>query len=161
MKLWEIKNNGVVQPVSKQRIGKHSSTTIELLLEMVFSTRTVQNGYKEDNWGNPVRQILCGGGVQYLHRSPASSMRRRKGNTVTWVWLGYPDPGGYKHGNLALQVERSLESVTVNCDRESRRTRTWEWQSWRGPAAIVNDSPIHSSERMLHKEYNRKYSVGK
>jgi hypothetical protein len=30
-----------------------------------------------------------------------------------------------------------------------------------GPAAIVNDRPIFSSERMLHKNYNRKYSVGK
>jgi hypothetical protein len=26
---------------------------------------------------------------------------------------------------------------------------------------IVNDRPILSSERMLHKDYDRKYSVGK
>jgi hypothetical protein len=32
---------------------------------------------------------------------------------------------------------------------------------WRGPASIVNDSPILSSERMLHKDYDRKCSVGK
>jgi hypothetical protein len=31
----------------------------------------------------------------------------------------------------------------------------------RGPAAIVNDRRILSSERMLHKEYDRKYSVEK
>jgi hypothetical protein len=31
---------------------------------------------------------------------------------------------------------------------------------WRRPAAIVNDIPILSSERMLHKSYNRKCSVG-
>jgi hypothetical protein len=47
--------NGVMQPVSMQRIGKHfpaaSNTheTIKLLLEMVFSTRSVQNSYLEDN----------------------------------------------------------------------------------------------------------------
>jgi hypothetical protein len=47
-------NNGVMQPISKQQIGKHASTTTELLLETVFSIRSVKNGYKEDNWGNPV-----------------------------------------------------------------------------------------------------------
>jgi hypothetical protein len=46
-----------MQPVSRQRIGKHvptetdTNTTIELLLETVFSTRSLQRGYKEDNWG--------------------------------------------------------------------------------------------------------------
>jgi hypothetical protein len=29
------------------------------------------------------------------------------------------------------------------------------------PAAIVNDRPILSSERMLHRDYNRKCSDGK
>jgi hypothetical protein len=37
--------------------------------------------------------LPCGGGVEYLHRSPASRRRRRKGNPV---------PGGYKYGDLAL-----------------------------------------------------------
>jgi hypothetical protein len=32
---------------------------------------------------------------------------------------------------------------------------------WRGPAAIVNDRFILSSERMLHKDYNRKGLVEK
>jgi hypothetical protein len=53
-------NNGVMQPVSRQRIGKHIPaatnihSTLELLLETVFSTRFMQRGYKGDNWGNPV-----------------------------------------------------------------------------------------------------------
>jgi hypothetical protein len=47
-------NSGVMQPVSKQQISKHASTTIELLLETLFSIWSVQSGYKEDNWGNPV-----------------------------------------------------------------------------------------------------------
>jgi hypothetical protein len=44
-----------MQPVSKKRIGKHvpattnTHTTIELLLETVLSTWSVQNDYKEDN----------------------------------------------------------------------------------------------------------------
>jgi hypothetical protein len=32
---------------------------------------------------------------------------------------------------------------------------------WRGPAAIVNDRPILSSERMLYKEYDRRCSLEK
>jgi hypothetical protein len=48
-----------MQPVSRQRISKHvpaatnTNTTIKLLLETVFSTRSVQYGYKEDIWGDP------------------------------------------------------------------------------------------------------------
>jgi hypothetical protein len=36
-----------MEPVSKQRIGKHASATIELLLETAFSIRSVQCGYKK------------------------------------------------------------------------------------------------------------------
>jgi hypothetical protein len=49
-----------MQPVSRQRIGKHvpavtnTNTTIEVLLETVFSIRSVQNGYKEEIWGDAV-----------------------------------------------------------------------------------------------------------
>jgi hypothetical protein len=39
-----------------QRRGKHTSTTIELLLETVFSIRSVQRSYKKDNWGDPVNK---------------------------------------------------------------------------------------------------------
>jgi hypothetical protein len=45
-------NNSVMQPVSRQQIGKHAPTTTEFLLETLFSTRSVQSGYKEENWGN-------------------------------------------------------------------------------------------------------------
>jgi hypothetical protein len=42
--------------------GKHACTTIELLLEMLFSTQSVERGYKEDNW-NPVSLVeFCKGG---------------------------------------------------------------------------------------------------
>jgi hypothetical protein len=56
--------NGVMQLVSRQRIGKHvptatnSQVAIELLLETVFSTRSVRRGYKGDNWGDP-SQFSC------------------------------------------------------------------------------------------------------
>jgi hypothetical protein len=63
-------NNGVMQPVSRQWIGKHvpfatnTHTNIVLLLETVFSSRSVQSG----------------------SRSPVSRKRRRKGKTVGWVY---------------------------------------------------------------------------
>jgi riboflavin synthase len=37
--------------VAMQRRSKHVSTIIKLLLETVFATRSMQRGYKEDNWG--------------------------------------------------------------------------------------------------------------
>jgi hypothetical protein len=41
-----------MEPVSKQRIGKHASTKTELFLETVFSIRFVQSDYKEKSWGS-------------------------------------------------------------------------------------------------------------
>jgi hypothetical protein len=41
-----------MQPVSKQQISKHASTTTKLLLETVFCIRSVQSGYKGEILGN-------------------------------------------------------------------------------------------------------------
>jgi hypothetical protein len=44
--------------IFRQRLGKHvadatdTHATIEMLLKTVYSTGSVQRGYKEDNWGN-------------------------------------------------------------------------------------------------------------
>jgi hypothetical protein len=48
--------------------------------------------------------IPCGGGVEYLHRSPAIRRRRRKWNPVPEGITGPPCPWGYKYRDLALQV---------------------------------------------------------
>jgi hypothetical protein len=54
-----IKNDDT-ELVSRERISKHVSaatdtnTTIALLLGTVFSARSVQNGFNEDNWSDPV-----------------------------------------------------------------------------------------------------------
>jgi hypothetical protein len=74
-----------------QRRGKYTSTTIE---EQYF-LRGPYRGFTLKAVGVTV-QLPCGGGFEYLHRSPASRRRRRKGNPV---------PGGYKYWDLALQVE--------------------------------------------------------
>jgi hypothetical protein len=57
----------------------------------VFPVRYELNSYLEDM----LLMSLCAGGHEYLHRSPACRRRRRK---------GHPVPGGYKYGDLALQV---------------------------------------------------------
>jgi hypothetical protein len=44
-----LETNSKTTAVAMQEHGKHASTTIELLLETVFSARSVQSGYKEDN----------------------------------------------------------------------------------------------------------------
>jgi hypothetical protein len=41
-----------MQPVSKQLIDKHASTTKELVLETMFSARSVRSDSKEENWEN-------------------------------------------------------------------------------------------------------------
>jgi hypothetical protein len=90
-------NNSVMQPMSRQRIGRQVSAAtnthaIELLLWTVFYTRSVQSGYKEDNW-TAVPDFPCGGGVEYLHRDPASRSRRRKGKSQicdSKIWSQVP-----------------------------------------------------------------------
>jgi hypothetical protein len=44
-----------MQTISKQQIGKHAVTIIELLLETVFSIRSAQRSYEEENWNKPVQ----------------------------------------------------------------------------------------------------------
>jgi hypothetical protein len=66
---------------------------------------------------------MRGGGIEYLHRDPASRRRRRKG---------------------------SLKSETVKYGRKSQGTRTRERLRWHGPAAYTEDRPVLSSERAPH-----------
>jgi hypothetical protein len=73
---------------------------------------------------------------------------------------------GSNTSTVILQVvggdgKGSLESETVKYGHESRGTQTRELLRWLGPAAIVNDRYILSSERMLRKDYNCKCSIEK
>jgi hypothetical protein len=55
-------------------------------MEETFSVGSDQWIYKEDL----AESSLCGGGVEYLHRDPASRKRRRRGKSQIWdskVWL--------------------------------------------------------------------------
>jgi hypothetical protein len=95
-------------------------------------------------------------GSNYLHRSPANRKGTQcRGYNWATLLLGYINPGTW------APVLGSLESETVKYGHESCGARTWEWMLWRGPTAIINDKPILSSERMLHKDDDRKCSFGK
>jgi hypothetical protein len=58
-----LANSSETAVVSRQRLCKHvpaatdTHAAIEILLETVFSTRSVQRGYEEDNWGNRASSI--------------------------------------------------------------------------------------------------------
>jgi hypothetical protein len=102
-------------------------------------------------------------GSKYLHCSSVSRKRRRKGNPLLWG-------GRYTWATLFLGDINTqtcapgwgnLKSETVKCGHESCGTWTWEWMRWWGPAAIINDKPILSSERMLHKDYDCRCSIEK
>jgi hypothetical protein len=96
--------------------------------------------------------------VQIPPLYPASCRRHQKGNPVplgttapscSWeIYIQGPGPPGWG-------------VLKVKCGRESRRTWTWEWLRWWGPAAIVYDRPILSSKGMLLKDYDCKFSFGK
>jgi hypothetical protein len=73
---------------------------------------------------------------------------------------------GLNTSTVALRVvggdkKGSLESETIKYGHESHGTPTRERLRWRGPAAILNDRPVLSSQRMLYKDYDRRCSIEK
>jgi hypothetical protein len=124
----------------------------------------------------------CGGGVEYLHLDPASRRRRRKGKSQIWdskIWSRVPRETTlarassiYKRQIHPLVKEGAPQKQDRNCQRV---INIWSWAPYwltdrqsqcdfdfdsavalAKPAAIVNDRPILSSDRMLYKDYNRK-----
>jgi hypothetical protein len=69
--------------ITRQRLSKHvpaatnTQATIEELLEAMFSVGSAPRLYNE----KPRPDYKCGGGVEYLHRDPASRRRRRNGKS--------------------------------------------------------------------------------
>jgi hypothetical protein len=76
-----------------------------------------------------LRQVPCGGGVEYLYRSPASRRRRRKGKSRVWdskLWSRVPRDSDPK---MTL-----LPRVSSNCKRQTR--------------PLVRDSAPHQQTRV-------------
>jgi hypothetical protein len=72
-----------------------------------------------------------------------------KGTQCPGVYLAHPAPGGYKYGDLALQVGGVSRIGTIKYGLESRGTQTRAGLRWRRPVATVNYRPVLSSERAL------------
>jgi hypothetical protein len=83
---------------------------------------------------------LCGGYTTGI--SPAVQLVTRVEEVSSTSTVTVRVVGGEEKG--------SLESGTVKYGHERHRTRTGERLRWRGPAAIVNDRPVLSSERAPH-----------
>jgi hypothetical protein len=90
----------------------------------------------------------------FQNRSHLNRRRRRKCNRVTLFLRDI----NTRTWPSRLGESRFWESKMWS---KNRGRLTWKWRSWRGPAAIVNDRPILSSKRILHKKYNRKCSAGR
>jgi hypothetical protein len=110
---------------------------------MVFSA------WSERHSSGEPEQYPCGGGIEYLHRSPASRKSRRK---------GIPVPGLYNWATLFLGdintgtwPSRLAESQQLGQQNlESRGSQTREGLRWRVQAAAVNYGNVLSSERAPH-----------
>jgi hypothetical protein len=91
----------------------------------------------------------CGGGIESLHRSPASRKRRRKVNPMpggisgppcSWeIWIRGPGPPGW--GSLKIWDNKIWPWVPRDSDPSGTALAR--------PAATVNCRPVHSSDRAL------------
>jgi hypothetical protein len=64
-------------------------------------------------------RIPRGGGLEYLHRSPASRKRRQTGKAVPEDVTGPPCSWRYKHGNLVLQVGGVSDETATSFKHQS------------------------------------------
>jgi hypothetical protein len=88
---------------------------------------TYFHGYERSaNISFRMKSILCGGGVEYLHRSPDSRRMRRKGSSVSGGITGPPCSWGILIRGATPPGWGSLESVTEKRGREPLWTRTWD-----------------------------------
>jgi hypothetical protein len=133
------------RPVARERIDKHVSVEIDSW--KLTRHRTNFHGYKFST-------------NSFFETNALEVVHIRLKSFIVW---GYNWATLFLEnintGTLYLQVGGRLESETAKCGQESCGTLTWERLRCRGPAAIVNDRLILSSERMLHKDYNRKCSM--
>jgi hypothetical protein len=97
--------------ISRQRLGKHvpaatdKHSTIKVLLKTVFSTQSVQRGYKEDKWGLRVSSVL----ESMKKRAQLEGFRRE---TEDWSLL---ETATRQLLVKTLRASKDLACVTVIC----------------------------------------------
>jgi hypothetical protein len=121
------------RPRSEQRdngcylvtVGKHINniraisrkppiTTTDKLLETVFSARSVQSGYKEDNF-------------EHLHRDPTSCRGRRKGksqNRDSKIWSRAPRDSDPRKTALAKPAAYTQNRPVLSSERAPHKNKT-------------------------------------
>jgi hypothetical protein len=93
-----------MKSVSRQRSDKHTSTTINILLEAVFSTRSVQSGCKKENWVYPVR-VEAGSNTYTVALRVVDS--DGKGTQCLGLQLAHPVSGDKNTGTWHSRLEES------------------------------------------------------
>jgi hypothetical protein len=97
-----------------------------ITMEMFFfSMWFVPKCYKQGRSSCGVT-IPYGGGVECLHRSPATRRRRRKGNPVSVGIIGTPCSWEIKIRGPGPPGWGNLESEAIKCGHESRGTWIWK-----------------------------------
>jgi hypothetical protein len=108
----------------------------------MFSMWSVPRCYNQDIWSNTFSELAilpCGGGVEYLHRDPASRRRRRKGKSQIWdsrIWSLVPRDSDlrktelarassiYKRQTRSLVREGAPQNQDFNCQTV---INIWSW----------------------------------
>jgi ribosomal protein S5 len=85
-----------------QRHCKHASTTIELLLETVFSTRSVQRGVEAGSNTSTVTLRVVGGDEKGSLKSETAKYGRESQGTLTRERLRWQGPAAIANGRPVL-----------------------------------------------------------
>jgi hypothetical protein len=92
----------------KQQIGKlvpaTTNTSAIVAVGNGFSSRSIQSGYTEDNWSDPIRSRVEAGSNTYTIALRVVG-GKEKGTQCLGIQPGHPVPEGYKYRGLALHVE--------------------------------------------------------
>jgi hypothetical protein len=129
-----LPDNSLLKHVSRQR------TRLEELKALPrINTRFRDNGFLKNSNGTFGHGDFYEGRVRVIKDSGFVNSSEA-GSNISTVALRVV--GGDEKG--------SLKTETVKYSRKSHGTWTLEWLPWRGPAAIVNDRPVLSSEIALH-----------
>jgi hypothetical protein len=121
-----------IWPFARQRLGKHCLKTglateaeIHLLGNGSLVSATKDNRPKHELFGvvAAIRSSPCGGGIEYLHRDPASRRRRRKGKSQIWdskIWSRVPRDSDPRKTALA---RASKDRPVLLLERAPHKTR--------------------------------------
>jgi hypothetical protein len=141
--------NGVMQPVSRQRIGKHvpaamnTHATIVTLGNGIFCSARAK-GYEEDNWGDPVSWGMSSAG------------RQRRDGAVVQLWDIRRTVTTWTQKLKNLHCWELLPSN--NLWRHCRLEKTWRvviCKMWKSATALLNSCSSESCVKEINKSIHQ------